>query len=560
MWPLIEPEEVKLTIYNPLDNTKSEVLIKTWYPGTLQHPAAVAYSDSFLYVMTYNAARKHGAHVGLFATTQGIEPFSVNVIANPHIRNLLYVRASDPWDVLNKVIRLIAEKRARELAELLEVFGQYRYLAAEHLVNKLRVVPLVVERIVKESEEMTELFIGSMKVRVPRSVLVSERVIDLTRKSAWSVEEIAAIVEAFVAAAVQEKENSVVFKSIFGEVEIYDPGPAQVPEELLQVCKRAAERLKCVHAVTTTEHIPVVKVAEPIAPAARKFGNIILAEQNVLVVLTQLEDHVYIYCHAPDVFTGYLKVVELIKSYGVKVETRHGATRDVCLQFLYERLPRVDIEIRQDGTVEVVDVEDPPEVVKDVVYRLTTRSLCKRYLKDYVSDILNGVLGEAEYTYGSRLRRFGVQYEHTFSYALPKQKISPVLHNTAEILDLHAKLSKAVRQPIDQLELVVKKLVKDRNARYAVACTWDVLTDGIGAIADPPCWIIIQFRLFGNKLVTYTYCRSHDFARAHIENMYFIAAVAEYVRKRLSKELETEIKLGSCSGLIASCHIYVSRR
>jgi thymidylate synthase len=242
--------------------------------------------------------------------------------------------------------------------------------------------------------------------------------------------------------------------------------------------------------------------------------------------------------------------------FGVPVQTRHGMSKDVCYSFTYENPPRVDIEVGEE--IVIRDIEEVPQDVIEILARMFKRGISKTDLISYAQAILRGEISRmedgkfaAEYTYGQRARKWGLQY--AVALDLMQRGGKPRVEEVGKYIE--EAVSKAPL--IDQLEIVVKMLARDRGARYAVVCMWDVWSDLAGSIINQPCWLIIQFRILNGALHTYTYCRSHDFARAHPDNIIAITAIAEYVRKRLCEELKEEIKMGALSGFVASNHVYV---
>lgn len=140
-------------------------------------------------------------------------------------------------------------------------------------------------------------------------------------------------------------------------------------------------------------------------------------------------------------------------------------------------------------------------------------------LEEYALQLLSAENPGFEYTYGNRLRSWG----------LPDN--SPI--------DL---------PPIDQIEQVIRRLKDAPTTRRATAVTWIPPIDEVRD--EVPCMIVDDFKLRDGRLNLSVFFRSHDFAGAYPANLFGLAKVLEYV------SAEVGALPGSISTLSSSAHVY----
>ena len=135
-------------------------------------------------------------------------------------------------------------------------------------------------------------------------------------------------------------------------------------------------------------------------------------------------------------------------------------------------------------------------------------------LEEYALQLLSAENPGFEYTYGNRLRSWG----------LPDQS------------------------PIDQIEQVKRRLKAAPTTRRATAVTWIPPLDEFRD--EVPCMIVDDFKLRDGRLNLSVFFRSHDFAGAYPANLYGLARVLEHVSE------EVGAVPGSISTLSSSAHVY----
>lgn len=116
-----------------------------------------------------------------------------------------------------------------------------------------------------------------------------------------------------------------------------------------------------------------------------------------------------------------------------------------------------------------------------------------------------------EYTYGQRLRDWGVE-------------------------------------GIDQIKYVIDKLKKNPNSRRATCVTWIPSKDTVSQ--EIPCMILLDFKLRRGRLNLTVVFRSHDFYGAAPSNWYGLSKLMEYVADKIGA------KPGKLTSVSISAHIY----
>lgn len=144
-------------------------------------------------------------------------------------------------------------------------------------------------------------------------------------------------------------------------------------------------------------------------------------------------------------------------------------------------------------------------------------------LEDYAEQLISGDNPGFEYTYGERLR----------CWALPGYR-NQIDDNS--------------REPVDQIEQIVRRLRRNPNSRRASAVTWIPPVDT--KKEEVPCMMVDDFKIRGGRLHLAALFRSHDFAGAYPANLYGLTRLLEYVAGRVGAEA------GSITTVSCSAHIY----
>lgn len=100
-----------------------------------------------------------------------------------------------------------------------------------------------------------------------------------------------------------------------------------------------------------------------------------------------------------------------------------------------------------------------------------------------------------------------------------------------------------------QVDKIVEKLQADRDNRQAIITTWNK-TDL--DILNPPCMIMMDFKIYNNKLNTVAYFRSNDMFMAWPADLYGIIRMSECISSRL------DAKVGKATVVSNAPHIYFS--
>lgn len=184
-----------------------------------------------------------------------------------------------------------------------------------------------------------------------------------------------------------------------------------------------------------------------------------------------------------------------------------------------------DTRTREILALEVV-VEDPRCDMIPAEY-----SWNRPRLEDYAGQLISGENPGFEYTYGERLR----------SWALPsfgKEKEG----------DEDGGDEGNAKEPVDQIDYVVRRLRANPNSRRASAVTWIPPVDT--KKEEVPCMMVDDFKIREGRLHLTALFRSHDFAGAYPANLYGLTRLLEYVAERAGAEP------GSITTVSCSAHIY----
>ena len=135
-------------------------------------------------------------------------------------------------------------------------------------------------------------------------------------------------------------------------------------------------------------------------------------------------------------------------------------------------------------------------------------------LDEYALQLCSGENPGFEYTYGERLRSWG-------------------LPGVAAV---------------DQIDQVIRRLKASAATRRATAVTWIPPVDT--SRDEVPCMIVDDFKLRDGRLNLQVFFRSHDFAGAYPANLYGLSRLLENVAEGIGAAP------GSISTVSASAHIY----
>jgi len=109
---------------------------------------------------------------------------------------------------------------------------------------------------------------------------------------------------------------------------------------------------------------------------------------------------------------------------------------------------------------------------------------------------------------------------------------------------------------INQLDLVVEKLIEAPYTRRAQVVTWKVWCDPQDEFA--PCLQRIWFRIVGDELICNVHIRSNDAYKAAFMNLFAFTDLQRVIAERVSAGLERVIRPGQLVWIADSYHIYGS--
>ncbi len=173
---------------------------------------------------------------------------------------------------------------------------------------------------------------------------------------------------------------------------------------------------------------------------------------------------------------GWMEIMYLLDRYGIDVELEKGKRR----------------------TLFNVDVSVLNPIFEDEE-RLRLLSYDPDELRNYQREILNPKLGDQNYTYGNRQRKyFG----------------------------------------IDALEVIVERLRKDHADRHCLVSLWDTGKDLLSKAGDSssPCFSDAYFVNVNGKLIMTASFRTHNAVSAWLSNLYGMMAIQEFVAERAEME------------------------
>lgn len=192
------------------------------------------------------------------------------------------------------------------------------------------------------------------------------------------------------------------------------------------------------------------------------------------------------------------------------------------LSLILEKGSLVDDE-RGNSTKELLNlmsrVENP--------FGMYPKEIREKMLETYGDTLLTADNKGFSYTYGERLRNWNCDITNSRF----------VNHEPS------------VRDRLDQIELIIRRLKNNKNTRRATATTWIPSIDFNSE--EVPCMVLIDFKLRERMELTAVF-RSHDFYGAYPYNLYALSRLLEYVAK------ETNAEKGGITILSISAHIYLN--
>ena len=103
---------------------------------------------------------------------------------------------------------------------------------------------------------------------------------------------------------------------------------------------------------------------------------------------------------------------------------------------------------------------------------------------------------------------------------------------------------------IDQVQKVIDKLKANRTTRRAVIPTWIPGEDHDSS--EPPCLMVVDFKIRGEALHLIAYFRSQDVGQAWPQNVYGLYRLQQHIAK------EVDAEPGTLTTISASAHIYIN--
>lgn len=219
---------------------------------------------------------------------------------------------------------------------------------------------------------------------------------------------------------------------------------------------------------------------------------------------------------------GFVRVGRFIRAETIPEAWRRG------LNLIWRQGEEITDE-RGTRTKEVlaleVVVEDPRRDMIPEEY-----SWNRPRLEDYAEQLISGENPGFEYTYGERLR----------AWSLPgfgKEKVGEDGEGEG-----------ASKEPVDQIDYVIRRLRSNSNSRRASAVTWIPPVDT--KKEEVPCMMVDDFKIREGRLHLTALFRSHDFAGAYPANLYGLTRLLEYVAGKVGAEP------GPITTVSCSAHIY----
>lgn len=82
----------------------------------------------------------------------------------------------------------------------------------------------------------------------------------------------------------------------------------------------------------------------------------------------------------------------------------------------------------------------------------------------------------------------------------------------------------------DQIDQVIAKIERDDQTKQAVAVTW--IPEKDNESNDPPCLMLVDFKVYNNRLQLVAYFRSNDYYAALPANVFLLTELAHYISIR----------------------------
>jgi len=114
--------------------------------------------------------------------------------------------------------------------------------------------------------------------------------------------------------------------------------------------------------------------------------------------------------------------------------------------------------------------------------------------------------------------------------------------------------SVSLPENINQIELLIEKLVRNPYSRRAQAITWFVKDDNF--LDDPPCIQSLWGRIINDRFCMNVRIRSNDAYRAAMMNLFAFAILQKKIACQISDRMGKDIKVGRLCWMADSYHIY----
>ena len=203
--------------------------------------------------------------------------------------------------------------------------------------------------------------------------------------------------------------------------------------------------------------------------------------------------------------------------------------RQALFEFVWNQ-SHIFTQITEDGE-KVMELGPRTYVVKDITQNryMDILPVSKRFLDEYTNALMNGYREGVnfEYDYHSRL------FHYTTDYAIGEA-------NTE-----------------NQIECIIKKLIKHPNTRRALAITW--YPDSDNYFRDCPCLQYIQCRIINDTLHMNVLFRSNDMLSAFGSNAYALTSLQMYITDYISRSINKKLAYGYYNHTAICPHIYYER-
>ena len=109
----------------------------------------------------------------------------------------------------------------------------------------------------------------------------------------------------------------------------------------------------------------------------------------------------------------------------------------------------------------------------------------------------------------------------------------------------------------DQINIIVEELYKNKYSRRTISTTWNIETDTKSL--NPPCLVLVDFKVQNNKLYLTCYFRSHDLYNAYCMNVIALQQLQYNILtniNKLCKDINNNLYLGYIMIISNSAHVY----